>query len=542
MKTNSPIKLAFVFFCLINLIGCSNKSAEEKIQNKIKPINIDSLYNEYKSEVSFYNKSLITTLFDSVSKKSINLVLKDRVYPKNQGNIPSLENTTLDSINTKFKDDNEHIDSVKAYINRFIQLRSTLLNEDLVSKENFNLITDSILKSDVYKNHILKEWAQDSLYISLSNNIQSDILITQNKHRKILSLEDWKLKERIENQPQEVNPISEEDSSGFTFYLKKYSLLLFIVFFISFLVNILLSSYINKLKQKNIDLKQEIELNKKESIKPISKKVPEVELTNQDLDKEFQELETILNNKFHRDCVNTQQKQLVLDKEQLLDDAKLKKFSNQEELRQFLSKKMQEIRSTLEQEIKQYVDKTNAENKINNTVDAQHFISKFSSPIISSEDIISKVKRLNQNLVDEIPRVILIDDLNNRIDKHIHDVENVIEKLIEENSLLYFPFADARGTLSDDKKSKTRELDSAIKLTLSPNNNQSARFQLIYDYTEMMQAGIQSYDVLLLPICNLKNEHFNRSGTQIVQLGEDGEMVLENGRWSVTKKLSIKVI
>ncbi|MGB3150427.1 MAG: hypothetical protein WBB27_07160, partial [Maribacter sp.] len=116
-----------------------------------------------------------------------------------------------------------------------------------------------------------------------------------------------------------------------------------------------------------------------------------------------------------------------------------------------------------------------------------------------------------------------------------------IEKMITENSQFYFPFADAQGVLYDDKKSREIERDSAIKLTLEPTDKTRATFQLLYEYSDMMQAGIQSYDILLLPICDLKSEDFDRNGTKISQNGRNGEMVLDDGKWKLHTKLAIKI-
>jgi hypothetical protein len=58
----------------------------------------------------------------------------------------------------------------------------------------------------------------------------------------------------------------------------------------------------------------------------------------------------------------------------------------------------------------------------------------------------------------------------------------------------------------------------------------------------MMQAGIMSYDSFIVPICELKSEDFNSTGTKIEQTGDDGSMELEDGYWKVKNKLPIKVI
>jgi 23S rRNA A2030 N6-methylase RlmJ len=51
-----------------------------------------------------------------------------------------------------------------------------------------------------------------------------------------------------------------------------------------------------------------------------------------------------------------------------------------------------------------------------------------------------------------------------------------------------------------------------------------------------------SYDSFLVPICELKSEDFNSTGTKIEQTGDDGSMELEDGYLKVKNKLPIKVI
>ena len=148
---------------------------------------------------------------------------------------------------------------------------------------------------------------------------------------------------------------------------------------------------------------------------------------------------------------------------------------------------------------------------------------------------------MKERFKEELPKVISINELEVNINALESSITLAIEKMVKENSQLYFPYTDAQGILLDTKKSKDKERDSAILLIVDPLNGTQANFRLLYEYSEMMQAGIQSYDILLLPICDLKSENFNRNGTTITQNGPDGKMKLENGMWKVQTKLSIKI-
>ena len=128
------------------------------------------------------------------------------------------------------------------------------------------------------------------------------------------------------------------------------------------------------------------------------------------------------------------------------------------------------------------------------------------------------------------------------IDQVKEKINTLLKQLELQNSVFYFPFADAKGELDHLKKCKEKQRDSAIILTLDPANLTRASYKLLYNKIDMMQAAIMSYDSLLIPICELKSENFNSAGTQIIQIGPDGVMNLENNQWIVSQKLSIKVI
>ncbi len=82
-----------------------------------------------------------------------------------------------------------------------------------------------------------------------------------------------------------------------------------------------------------------------------------------------------------------------------------------------------------------------------------------------------------------------------------------------------------------------------MQLSLSPDDITKATFHLLLDQEQMMQAGIMSYDSLLLPICELKPENFNSTGTRIEEIGtQGGTMILEDGKWRVKDKLPIKIV
>ncbi len=142
----------------------------------------------------------------------------------------------------------------------------------------------------------------------------------------------------------------------------------------------------------------------------------------------------------------------------------------------------------------------------------------------------------------ELPNAIDKSKLSIRTDSLKNDIDMVLQKMVQDNLVYYFACADMNGRLNDTKKTKSIERDSAIKLSINPEDITKATFRLLLEKDDMMQAGIMSYDSFLIPICELTSDNFNSTGTTIEQIGADGTMELENSIWKVKNKLPIKVI
>ncbi len=526
------------------IINCSNEPEVTTVE--VSPAFEtfkDSLYQNYKTDVLKKNRALLYTLFDSVAYKSLDLVLRDRVYPTNLERVPDLKKVSLNLMSSKLIDKEKNIDSVKKYIRRFISLRDASLKKGLRSKVTFSKTTNAILISNVFKNNILKEKDTVLEYQNLSNQIVRNIKSAHGKYETILIKSSWFEKEytSLENSFRNYEKNKKETGADSDSKLKISLWLILGLLAISFFVNLVLGILLfrNRRKTQKVELQENNTLEREQQSElPSALTHPEV---HNYISQGFTKLEGDLITKFHKDCIETQIEELKSFKSIVLEKSKSQQFKDLNQLKYSISPLVRKYQVQIVQKLAKIVDKHSAKEQLEEKLDTENFVIKYASSIVSGEEVRSKVIVLKKKFYNEIPKVISKSDLEIEIQNLRESLVMAIEKMITENSQFYFPFADAQGILYDDKKSKEKERDSAIKLTLYPKDKTRATFQLLYDYSDMMLAGIQSYDILLLPICDLKSENFNRNGTKIAQNGNDGEMTLEDGKWKLKTKLAIKI-
>ncbi len=502
----------------------------------------DSLYKNYKADVVKKNKALLNTLFDSVAYRSIDLVLRDRVYPTNLERIPPLKNVSLNNMASKLVDKGKDIDSVKKYIIRFINLRETSFNKGLSSSIAFSKAANDILASDVFKKNIVKEKDTVAEYRNLSEQIKLAIKTAQKQYELRLTKSKWAEKEgayienKLKSNQQSKNELVKDSDS----ILENNNIWLLVLLGVSLLANLLLGTlwFRNRKKTRKAKVEEsDVILEEEQESVPITSLTP-LEVSDY-ISQAFKKLQAHLAVKYYPDCVATQIDELKSYELIISEKSKSQQFKEIHELEQFVSPLIKKYEVQLAQKLAQIVDKHSARQQFELKLDTDNFVLKYASSIISEEEIRSKVMTLKKRFYDEMPKVISKSDLEIESRGLRESIVMAIEKMITENSQLYFPYADTQGILYDDKKSKEKERDSAIKLTLDPKDKTRATFQLLYEYSDMMLAGIQSYDILLLPICDLKSEDFDRNGTKIAQNGRDGEMILDDGKWMLKTKLAI---
>lgn len=541
----SAFKILMGVVGLLLIASCLNEPETEI--NEVRPgfeTFKDSLYKNYKADVLRQNKALLYALFDSVAYKSIDLVLRDRVYPTNTKRIPDLKNASLDDMGKTLIDNGQDIDSIKKYIQKFIDLREEFLKKNSPSGAVFTKVERTILTSDVYKKNILKKKDTFPEYLNLNKKIKRIIENAQARYENNIIKSKWVEKESasIENSFKNYEKSQKKAVQDSSSILKNNSLLLFVLLIISLLTNLVLGVlfFRNRKKIEKAAVQESAIVLKKEQTPVLPISLTQLEVSNY-ISQTLKKLQTDLAAKYHNDCVETQIKELQSFESVVFGKSKSKQFKDKYELEQFVSPMVKKHHDQITQKLDEIIDKYTAQQQLERELPAKNFVLKYSSSIISAEDVQSKIALLKKRYFEEMPKTISKNELKAHIDDLRESLKIAIEKMIKENSQLYFPYADAQGILSDDKKSKEKERDSAIRLTLDPKDNTRATFQLLYEYSDMMQAGIQSYDILLLPICDLKSEDFNRSGTKIFQNGRDGEMILENGKWQLKTKLAIKI-
>ncbi len=527
------------------IISCSNKPEGPKAEVSPEFESFkDSLYENYKADVIKKNKVLLNTLFDSVAYRSIDLVLRDRAYESRPNEAPKLKGINLGEMKSKIKGSSKNDSAIRKYIDEFTLLKKDFSERGLSKKQLFRNQTDRIVKSEVYLQNIIKDNSKDSLYIDLTNDIRKFIKTAQSEYKTTNTKNEWAKKEKasIENKFNDFQKSKNESAQEPNSILKSKSLLLYILLIISLLANLLLGIlwFRNRKKTRKAKVEEsDVILEEEEESVPDTSLTP-LEVSDY-VSQTFKKLQANLATNYHPDCVATQSQEFKSYELVISQKSKSQQFKEIHELEQFVSPLIKNYDGQLAEKLAQIADKHSARQQLERTLDTENFVLKYASSIISEEEIRSKVLTLKKRFYDEMPKVISKSDLEIESQGLRESILMAIEKMITENSQLYFPYADTQGILYDDKKSKEKERDSAIKLTLDPKDKTRATFQLLYEYTDMMLAGIQSYDILLLPICDLQSEDFDRIGTKIFQNGKDGEMILDDGKWILKTKLAIKI-
>ncbi len=437
---------------------------------------------------------------------------------------------------------NDH--SIRVYIDEFIGLRNSFPTEGLSEKPVFVNETDAITKSEVYLKNIIKNKAEDSLYLDLTSRLERFITTAQLRYENTISKKEWlktqtKVLKGIFDAWQEKKMEPTPDSY---LTLKNNSWPIICLLAISFLTNLVLGILFFRNRNKI----QKVGIQENSTLKAGPKLDSPIVMTPLEVDNHISralvQLQTDLTGKYHPDCVKAQIEKLDSLISEISQKSKSRQFTSSLELENFVTPLIKRYQTSMVEKLAEVLDKQSAILFFERKIDDERFVLKYASSLVPEEEIRLKMRTLKKRAYNEMTKVITKSELETTIQSLGEVIAIALEKMIKENSKLYFPYADAQGTLHDDKKSKEKERDSAIILTLDPKDKTRATFQLLYEYFDMMQAGIESYDILLLPICNLKSEDFNRNGTKIYQNGKDGEMFLKNGRWKLTNKLTIKII
>ncbi|MFC4633590.1 hypothetical protein ACFO3O_06705 [Dokdonia ponticola] len=556
-------KLFLLFITFFMLLGCGDglesegtKESAPDSNKEEKELSEEEKFKRDSIRLVERKKELIIKFYDSIGYKMIDLILKNRVYETNPDQRPNVKDIGLNNFNSKLKEE-----AVKSYAKSLIKHRDILLSnliEDTIYKR-----LDTILISRFYVDTIVgedkdgKDRGSIDLYVKLHDEIQASIDTLKN-NIEVLDLKDDQ--KPHENQVKEGNAktaLSQDSVEDNTIPLiesiKSQGILFLILFLASIVFNIIqYIIYRKKSKQRNGELSQAKDKltsnetkqgkNSDDSFKPKPSQLS-AHIVRNKIESAYQTMRKTLLQRYHRDCVGVQEVTYNTLLSDTLTEAQSKRFTSEQELASYISNPLDKHRMLLESDIKECIPQDLAIQQIHTSVTAESFLSRINTAIIPESDVRSKVQSLKQNLIDELPLTTTQEVLSGIIQDYKINIETHLTKMLQENLVFYFPFADVRGALSDEKKSKTKARDSALQLLLSPDDITKAAFHLLLDQEQMMQAGIMSYDSLLLPICELKPENFNSSGTRIEEIGtQGGKMVLEDGKWRVKDKLPIKII
>lgn|GEM_PF-3869923 len=542
---------AYIFLLpgVLLLLGCVQSEKEARFENELnvsKPIIIENSDDQIFSK----SKNQIIAFYDEIGYEIIDLILIKRVYEQNPEKRTKLENLPLDSFSNRLVKEDEK--KVKLYTDTLVRFKNNLISS--IKKNTvgsrFKEVNDSLLTSPFFLETLLAGKKHDTIYADLVNTIkrrQSEVEITIKNNLERINKEVHKKGRDFQNVDVIKKPKQIDEGQSISNFLINHKWWLFGLLIGSLLLN--LFQYFLSRKKKSIP-KRALP-RKNEDKYNISYNDPLFQANPSTLNKSeikkiieqvYVQLRHSLSNIYHSDCVATISLKFDNLKSDTISEASSKFFRSEEELLRFLTSKIESHKSILSNELENCVPKEIAQQEIDKATASQNFMQRINTNIVSEKEILNKIQQFKTMVISELSNVILKPQLTNILGKLNNDITMALQKMVQDNLVYYFAFADTNGTLNDSKKTKTIERDSAIQLSVNPEDITKATFRLLLEKDDMMQAGIMSYDSFLIPICQLTSENFNSTGTKIEQIGPDGTMELENGIWKVKNKLPIKVI
>lgn len=543
-KVGYIIVLLGIFF-----FSCAQGENEKHVGNEVVLQNKQKV-EEIQIKILEENKTLIKNFYDDVSYEIVNLILEERVYKTNGNNIV-LKAIPLDSFPNRLQKDVEK--NVKKYSVKLIEFKNqtiSSLNKETLAGD-FKKSKDDLINSSFYQEDIIGDRKSDSLYIKLTNKINKIYESTQDKISVLNEASLQPLKMLKMTSGDNISLPEKLDNSilmSFSKILKKYSWWLFGLLVISILLHFF---QVFICRKQRVQFQDKLDVERARKNRPTNnsqrrQKQPET-LHNSEVKAlvaaAYVELQRLLSSKYHRDCVESISGKCDHLKSQSTALIISKNFTSTQEVKRAIQQQIKQDEAILISELTTCVLKQDATRIINDEIVVEAFAKAYNVSIISENEVESKIEQLKQFVILELPETISKSKLNESLSELKKDIVMALQKMVADSLVYYFPFADSDGTLEDTKKTNRLERDSAIKLSIDPEDITKARFRLLLEKNDMMMAGIMSYDSLLVPICDLLNENFNRSGTTIEPIGSKyGTMELKNDTWKVKNKLPIKII
>ncbi|MCK8480914.1 hypothetical protein [Psychroserpens algicola] len=543
---------SLVTLLLVLSCGDNNNTYSESNEDKNEGF-IENAYSE--EELLELEKDAIVAFYNNIGFEIIGLILKDRVYETNPEKSPLLKGVALDDYPSRLTD-SIYEKKVKLYSERLIEIRNgfidSIVNETILSDfENSKVVllqspffNDTIIGKD--PNGLTRE--DEPEYMSLVDiiNKKADEVSTR--------LSEIKDQSKIESNAIEESSKEKQDIANEKKETKENSMLWMSLLGASVLLNVV-QFILFRNKTKNIEdypndnETEYFEENSKEyergSQQKFATSIPaKLKSTRVEkiVDEAYDKMRQLLSDKYHQDCVKLISNEWDSFRLKGLNSLKSKSFKDRLEVEKSIKSIIDHHQSILERELEMCIPKSKAETDIENTVKRDNFNEVANIELLSEDEINSIIQQMKQATLFGLSVTMNKHQLVAKIDELEENIIETLQNKIKDGLVYYFPFTDVNGSLDDKKKTKVIERDSAIKLSINNEDMSKATFTLLYEEDDMMQAGIMSYDSFLIPICELKSEDFNSTGTRIEQTGNDGTMELVDGYWKVKNKLPIKVI
>ncbi|MEM6717731.1 MAG: hypothetical protein AAF611_00305 [Bacteroidota bacterium] len=520
--------------------SCGNSGGKEDDKISIKAKAEKELAAEKKRIKA--NKTLFIKSYDTIARKSIELVF-GRHFNNEGEEEPDISTSVLNKFNTKIDGTRDADSLIRSYVSKFIKGRDNLLKDSIFisNKNTFKTKLKAIPEWDLIKKSII--------YGTNPTKNEEDKKTKGEALLKSINVIITNAVSKFKSKGASTDQSDTSTSNG----LGTKELIFFGILALSLFLNFFLAQKLLKKKpdsetttqgqqqpeerstyQKNLDDFEE-KVKEKEK-KPLTKN--EVQII---VDKVHKDMIHNLG-KYSKECINTVEN-LHTIKDNLIEIILKNKHTDINKVKDYTRSQLSVFEKNIANELKNCNNRKTATQKIEKALGQkrqQNFgLTKLS--MVSEAEIDAKVALRTQNLIDELPITIFTEELDDKIERVTASLIADFEKLIDNALIYYLPFADANGYFKDSKKSKTKKVDSAVKIQIDPDDPTKASYSFLYEEKTTLKNAILSYDTLLIPVAILKSQNFNRRGTIVEQIGADGTLRLVDNLWEVEQKLEIKI-
>jgi len=515
-----------LFLSLANCVDANDSDSyeiQEVLEEAYKPI----------ENTRVINKAIFEKAYDAITHKCISLVINRNFTVEKR---PDINNTPIERLKTVINGEAAEDRIIRGYIDTLLKKKTDLIALDSFfdSKVLFVHQMEEISCWPFIHTQIIKKEKDSIENRALIASIDAIVLQATSEFRNP--------KKRDQDKESRGITVKPEDSiwSKISVFIDNHARWWFYVLLVSVILHILLYVYYQKRIQKTKNQKPQSSESVKKQSDISTNTLDKTEIKNL-LEQKYTEISERWSYDHSKECIDSIPS-FDLEKNRILERIFQKKFTSKTDASKAIDIEITSVKNTSETYLNGCLDNKTARDIVHQKINPHEIIGAQHLGTLSPEDIQSKIVIQKNELLDTLPNIINQDDLYKQIAQLHNQINVIIKQMIAESLVFYLPFADSRGFFQDAKKSSSIRTESAVKLYVNPEDTTKASFHFLLDNPMVVKNAIMSYDVLLLPLCNLANNDFNERSSQLKQVGPNGTLLLVDGEWRVDQKLTIDII